>query len=377
MAWLLPIAEGDDWQTVDFYNQCVSVCNGARAFYNDMRTAITGSTVSIAALSTLATNADLQDGQAWYDLQERVNDMLAYAYHYADVSNGNAWEDFAYFRSATSWELLIEKANDVLTTAGVNSADHFAASPTFGSGGVIPFRRTYQLSPGGAIQTAYGYVEDGDRLNHTYMLNQLYACCVLIQDLTLGGAKEQVFESFIDIRDRADNASYTDNASLEYVDGTGADCAGSRSNVQNNYNTANPLFNLSGGVPFAHVFRDDNTTHIAWWILRGKAKAQFSDMENGDLKTFFYVNTSGYQGAANQAFLDIDGQGYTQGKIYEVVETLGSTAATVTTAKMGDFTAEPINANSGTMNCAATTDQKWSYRMWGGFVLKTSVSDPT
>lgn len=372
MAWQLPISDGDEWSVIDYYNQCASVCNSARSFFNDMRTAITGSTVNLAALATLSDGDDIQDGQKWYDLQNRINEFLQWAYHYDDVSNGADLDDVSYRTHGGSWELLITEANAILTTAGVHNDDKFDSSPTFGALGKIPFLRQYRAFPGGTVQTGHGLVEDGDFLNHTYMLNQIYACCVLIQSLTLGGVGENGPSS----SHWADNYSYNTGKRAGDFVSSDADCGTAKSAVQSSYNSASPLFSTNqNDIPFALVEKDnDPSSMYDWLIARRRSKTTWDTLESGDLKTFYWPNDAG-----TGDFYDLDNQSWTEEKIYGVAESLGHTAATNTTALYGDYSAEPINANSADINCTGGSgvETVWYYELHPGFVLKTSIADPS
>lgn len=387
MAWQLPLYFGDTWQSRDYYNQCVQVCNDARPFYNAMITDITGNASdTIAALASLDTNANLQADTTWAALQNRVELMLENAMHYDNIADSTDVEDIFYRDKSNGWGTLITEANSILTADTVDSGDLFDTS-TLSDGGKIPWKRSYHTFsywPRGGTTADHGVVQGGDVVGNTTVINQIYACCKLIQDLTLGGFYKYLSATSDNLR----TSWVAENIALDSESGHGdyigfdTDCGTAKDTAVSYYDSgswdtasAEPDY-----PPFASVSRDGrvfNGARWTWSINRQKAKANITDLENGDLKTFAFQDA--IKGYLDTDFYDIDGQGYAHGQIHEVVTNASHTDSTELTGYYGAFDTNPITANSGDISCGDTAEVEtnWNYQMWPGYALKTSISDPT
>jgi hypothetical protein len=279
--------------------------------------------------------------------------MLENAMHYDNIADSTDVEDIFYRDKSNGWGTLITEANSILTADTVDSGDLFDTS-TLSDGGKIPWKRSYHTFsywPRGGTTADHGVVQGGDVVGNTTVINQIYAAL----DSESGHGDYIGFDT--------DCGTAKDTA-VSYYDSGSWDTA-----------SAEPDY-----PPFASVSRDGrvfNGARWTWSINRQKAKANITDLENGDLKTFAFQDA--IKGYLDTDFYDIDGQGYAHGQIHEVVTNASHTDSTELTGYYGAFDTNPITANSGDISCGDTAEVEtnWNYQMWPGYALKTSISDPT
>lgn len=384
MAWILPATDG--WNVsdngVDAYNQMVSVCNSARGFYNAMRSAITGTTVNIAALSTISTNAQLQDAQIWQDLQERIWLLLYDAIDYDRVTSTAHHYEYQYrITYEADNDAFGDKVNGFLTTAGIPAGDHINTKYILdwdsGSDQGIPFDQhsnqpfttLFNYAPARDYDDGYTNRSFANSIHRTRLWNQMWGACKCIQELTLWGCQTAFLFPTYD--SPASNYSLLNNETTGTIfSSSGADCPARRTSLSSNYDAAT-LFGSTGGSR-GIVRTTCETASSSWSIDRDRCKITWDTLEAGDLKTWAVLHniTTGVTG-----YLDFDSLG-AEKDVVSLVESTGHTAATNSTGYYGNHTGNPLTNHPTTLVCNASPSN-YSQAHVPCFALKTSISDLT